>query len=279
MKKDNELSALWWVGVAILVFAALHIKNSEAGERYFDRESVPVYWVRNSKPLMDNYLALQEVSHQWSIRSGVDLQVVGARDFCPSVPSICVKFVDSFSIWLATRDPYAIAATIPYVFPDETMSRAEIMLDRDMLFEGFHECIMYILTHEFGHAVGIQGHSDNPLDVMYYDQNKCAYALTHGDVGMLSDRYNTDKCSSYVTSNLDLSVPAIMGHSVSLSWMGDGWQIIGENRNGWICSGWATGDKVTLNEVNAVLADPWQTWSGKATLRIDGDILRLEDAR
>lgn len=194
---------------------------------------------------------LRYAAWSWSQRTGLIIDYMGTTTQAQIDGAIVVRWISALDMILS-RGVFTRAYTSNRYYPhsNELVSSEIILKASDWsgsLYNARRDA--QTLIHEMGHAIGINGHSDNVSAVMYPSQQSGRYALTVYDVRMAG--YQQHICHAELTPHGDVYIPAIMGAGVTLTPVDGLFHISHEHHSGEICSGSFDGQRVTINEVRA----------------------------
>lgn len=194
---------------------------------------------------------LKYAAWSWSQRTGLIIDYAGETSQSQIDGAIVLRWITPLDMILS-QGIFALAYTSNRYYPhtNELVSSEIILKTSDWstsLYNARRDA--QTLIHEMGHAIGINGHSDNVSAVMYPSQQSGRYALTVYDVRMAG--YQQHICHAELTPHGDVYIPAIMGAGVTLTPVDGLFHISHEHHSGETCSGSFDGQRVTINEVRA----------------------------
>lgn len=161
------------------------VEKSEVGALVWSRFPVTVY-IRSDRPAWvelvrgaiadwDRYIPLQEVSETESA------DIVIAREFPPSG----VRFNPETRKLEIPRARSAITQYEFFVKGDFLNHRMTVKISPNLS----DPSALSAIRHEFGHALGIWGHSPTETDVMYFSQTRDIPSISPRDVNTLKKVY------------------------------------------------------------------------------------------
>ena len=172
--------------------------------------------------------AIEEAIWVWESRiPGLDINYVGLT-LGPVERAVITYKWETLQDYLAiNNNPLSKAVERTWTYLDNGLiSRSVIHMNTVYFQNGIDACQMMVFSHEFGHALGINGHSSNADDLMYFAPAHCRYMPTDNDLVVLGKQPAT--CHSVLTRENDIYVPdlngflAYQGDNIwSLAYMGD----------------------------------------------------------
>lgn len=246
---NNNFFVLWiimWTVVVIMMFSA----ESESREWHGDIE---IEYNSSGAIIEDSQVEPMIEYAAWALteRAQKETRYIGqtSSDGDKRSGKVTVRWVSPDEMAEIGDNRFHVGYTQSWWYLDDgRMAGAIIHLNRSANLSG-GECLSHTITHEVLHAVGYAGHSDDPHDVMYANQQHCRSALTVDDVRGLP--YGESMCWTELTQGRDLYIPFVDGKAAFLSYTGD---------NRWKLDQWAdsAGDcsTVTLTGAQkAILSD------------------------
>jgi len=268
--------------VALIAILAMCIESAHAQPKWDESRIIDIYVHRDGPlSLYDTYYSAMYAGWAWGQRTGLRTQVRGSSSQAgDNTRGIVIEFGSSDQMKRMKAPEGAVAATwVEFNLWTDDINFAYILIDESKIVD-FAHCFGNILIHEMGHAVGIQGHSDDAADVMHadYDTGDCRHMITANDARMAP--YEPQLCHSELSPVGDLYIPSIQGTSATLSYRGGmRWQLDQAREAVGGCSGIIAGDSVRLYDVRTF--DAWlageqgQRRAYNVTLRVDGESVEL----
>ncbi len=205
--------ALFWLAfVLALVLAGISTQGeAQTVQRWAVNPSVK--YDATGSPYSANHVeaAIEEAIWVWetSIPS-LDINYVGLTLGPVENAVITFKWNDPIAHWNLTGNLLSKGAEQKWTYLDNGLIAKSVIFLNTAYFEGgIDACQMTVFSHEFGHALGLNGHSDNPDDLMYYATEHCRYVPTDNDVSLLG--YQPTACHAILTRENDISVPFLGG--------------------------------------------------------------------
>jgi len=233
--RQRKLALKWMLVFSVMLVAMEFMQKAEAQQN-------PYRWI--TSPTVSFYetpgfpsgvsaaeweSAIKYAAWSWGTRTGIGApEFLGEGIFGPQ---------GHINIRIATPIEYILnggkadqGAVTKWSFYTNTawMYSANILLN-GAYFDGpvIDRCEMLTLVHEFGHAMGVIGHSSDGNDVMALRRDHCRYALTGADVEWI-DMFNSDQtCYAELTRENDIYIQGLDGFRVMLAAISDDiWQLV-----------------------------------------------------
>lgn len=176
-------------------FSDNYIYNAMQGKEImrWDIKSFPLsVYFKNLESVPDYYKdSINKAMNQWEKRTGF-IKFKAVQEEKDAQIYVEFRDIDVSSCPSLKECKYTVAYTEPVVGSDNILKRYNFIFHRtNPLGEKYSSIEIYNTTlHELGHALGIMGHSDNPNDVMYANNEKATdiYAKYRSDSQYISMR-------------------------------------------------------------------------------------------
>lgn len=215
--------------------------------------SVDVYHNPAGSPLPE-YTAqgvIEYAAWSWQQRTGLDINYKGLTTEAQIDGAIVVQWADQLHMMIQSRSLFAAGITSYRYYPasGNLVSAKVVLLDKEWR-EDWRKAAQTIM-HEFGHAIGINTHSDDVNAVMYaYAQTGGRYALTAADAMMTA--YAANVCHAELNPHGDVYIPNIMGYGVTLRREGDFFRVHHDHVTDGECSGSYRNGLATISEIKGI---------------------------
>jgi len=165
--------------------------------------------------------AIEEVIWLWSSRMPEkEIKYIGLTLAPIENAVITYKWASPLDHFLLTGNLLSPAAEQKWIYVDNGLiARSVIHLNTAYFRGGIDRCQMKAFSHEFGHSMGADGHSENAEDLMFWAPSHCRYAPTDNDILMTG--YSPSTCHSVLTRENDIFVPDIAGQQAYLRYQGE----------------------------------------------------------
>lgn len=164
---------------------------------------------------------IEEVIWAWSSRMpNMQLKYIGLTLGPVENAVITYKWLDPVAHMNLTGSLLTPAAEQKWTYIDNGfIARSVIYLNAAYFKGGLDRCQLTIMSHELGHALGLNGHSPDPQDLMYYAPAHCRYTPTDNDIALTGKASST--CHAILTRDNDISLPDIAGQQAYLRYQGN----------------------------------------------------------
>jgi hypothetical protein len=265
------------IGMLILSAFGAWADYADAQQRYWIAPPKVVYELAGS-PLTEEQYVFGIKYAAWSLsqRLNVNITVLGAGTNGNGI----IHHAWKPTLNMPGGDIFAHGVTNSTYYPsDNSMLKADISYNRDLV-TAFDDHFARVMVHEMAHAMGFDGHSDDPNDVMFWSADEHSrYALTANDVMQFDNRYIKSICHAEMTPDLDVYVPAIGGYGVMLRRVDDtAWRIGYVHDSGYHCSGSITDAPAGAGYDYDVVIDEIRSFEqsySNVRLKMVGDVLTL----
>lgn len=195
----------------------------------------------------------------WTSRLPIDAQYTGTTDEQIVNGRIIVRWED-----FPLTDP-AGARTIRSVRrSDQSFVHTQIILNRLRVGTQTDACIAKVIVHEFGHAFGISGHSNDPMDVMSASLGECRYSPSLSDLATLNMPLTS--CHVELTPHGSLEYPDHNGMRVALAPAGP---------DTWTWDMGRTHPNPVAMPCNGVIVQDGEVWAEVMSFQSEPTVIRL----